>query len=132
MKNKKRKNSFFFDGRYYDTEEELLVAEMLTNMGINFFHHIVFEFFANKGDSQPVIWCPDFVLEAPFRWVGKICNGSVIVGLEVKKSHIKGKPRSKSKRLLQTLGIPILLIARANVVPYYEKDMRLPLKTLKK
>jgi len=130
QRNGHKTTDYFFGGIYYDTEEEWLVAQMLTKMGIRFLHHVIFSFRLDK-DKQLVIWCPDFVLEKPFRWVGPVCNGSVVVGLEVKHTHIRGKPRGRSRALLASLGIPILLIPRSNIVPYFEKQGVLPLKPLR-
>ncbi|MCH7492201.1 hypothetical protein IID19_01235 [Patescibacteria group bacterium] len=127
----RKKTDYCYGNQYFETEEEVLIAEMLGNMNISFIHHVNFIFNLREGDQHSVIWCPDFVFAKPWRWVGDICNGSVIMGLEVKRSCIRGKPRSRSKSLLRELGIPILLVARSHVEPYYINSCRLPLKPLK-
>jgi len=123
---------FGFGGIFYETEEEMFVAEMLTNMGIHFLHHVNFVFYLKEDDRQSKIWCPDFVFEKPFRWdgpfgYGSVTDGCVIVGLEVKRVHTNGKPRALSRALLERCGIPIMLITRDQILPYYQNGKTLPL-----
>ena len=130
----RKKPKYCLGEKYFETEEELFIAEMLEYMGIRYLHHVNFEFHIRKGKSknigQRVLWCPDFILDAPYRWVGETCNGSVIVGIEAKRGHIKGRPIGRSIALLKDLGIPILLVARRDIEPYYQNGKVLPLKTL--
>lgn len=134
--NGNRRTDFCFEDRYYETEEEMFIAEMLTKMGTRFLHHVNFIFYLKEGDRQPTLWCPDFVFEKPFRWDGSLgygsaINGSVIVGFEVKRVHTNGKPRALSRALLEKCGIPIMLITRAQILPYYQNGKTLPLVPLK-
>ena len=104
---------------------------MLFEMGISFLHHVEFEFRSLGNGGKHAIWCPDFVFGQPLRWTGEKCNGSVIIGLEVKRSHVKGKPLSRSRSLLADKGIPILLVDRDTVVRYFQEGKKLPLKPVR-
>jgi len=132
-----KKTDYYFEGIYYDTVEELWVAKMLYWMKIPFLHHVLFSFPAvnqtedGEEKEEELIWCPDFIFAYPLRWVGKICNGSVIIGLEVKRKRTNGTPRRKSRWLLATRGIPVLIISRRNIIPY-KKSLELPLIPLSK
>ncbi|MFH1366800.1 MAG: hypothetical protein ABIH38_02285 [Patescibacteria group bacterium] len=129
----RKKGFFVFEGVKYETIEELWVAKMLTWMKIPFFHHVVFSFFLHPDDEKETLWCPDFVLGDPHRWVGPRCNGSVIVGLEVKKRKTNGHARRRSKALLREKGIPILLVSRRDIKPFFRRDcMELPLRPIKR
>jgi len=131
-----KRTNFSFGGVFYDTEEEAFVAEMLIKAGIRFLHHVNFVFKQKEDAKQKVIWRPDFVFEKPFAWDGPLGNGSVtdgsvIVGFEVKRVHTNGKPRALSRALLERCGIPIMLITRAQILPYYQNGKTLPLLPLK-
>ena len=125
-----KSTAYMCNGQYFETIEELWIAEMLTLMGVKFMHHVNFVFRLDNHSQMERIWCPDFVFAEPYRWVGKTCNGSVIVGLEAKRSHVRGKSRLQSRALLQARGIPILLVNRGDLEPYYQTSMKLPLKLL--
>ncbi len=127
-----KKTNFAYDGVYYETREELMIAQMLCWMKISFLHHVNFSFPLYPDDEKEAIWCPDFILECPFRWVGEVCKGSVIVGIEAKHRRTIGRPRRKSKALLREFGIPIILLNLKDIKPYFNKKcMKLPLKPLK-
>ena len=127
----KKKTDYYYQGVFYDTIEELWVAKMLHWMQIPFLHHVKFEFYSQGVKNEKLIWCPDFIFAYPFRWVGERCNGSVIIGVEVKRTKTNGRPRRKSRHLLKARSIPILLINRQDIEPHLNKrDMELPLKPL--
>jgi hypothetical protein len=123
----KPKTLYRFHGYFFETEEELMIARMLWEMDIPFLHHVQFVFPFSPAKSRETIWCPDFLLGYPFRWIGKEpCNGSVIVGIEIKKQYIDTVQMDKSIALCQSLGIPIVIVTRAQIAPYVEQG-ELPL-----
>jgi len=130
LKPVKNGKGFLYQGVYYDTVEEYWMAQMLTWMKITFLHHVKFEFYNQGKKNEKLIWCPDFVFAYPLRWVGRKCNGSVIMGVEVKRRKTSGA-RKKSRILLKERGIPIIILKRKDIKPHFNKfDMELPLKPL--
>ncbi len=117
------------NGIPFETYEEQVIAELLVAMKVPFYHHLEISFSDKPNSSQSVLWCPDFIFKQPFRWVGDTCNGSVIIGIEAKRRHIKGKPLQKSRALCTFYGIPILLMNGDHLAEYQEAG-RLPLKPL--
>lgn len=122
-----KNNKYTLNGLALETYEEYVIAELLVAMDIPFFHHLQIEFPITPNSSQHVLWCPDFIFTEPFRWIGPECNGSVIIGIEAKKTHIKGKPMQKSRALCDNYGVSVLII-NGNHLPEYQEKGRLPLK----
>lgn len=130
-----KKTNFFFKDIFFETEEEAWMAEMLTNNGIKFLHHVNFVFCPDNG-RQPIIWCPDFVLETSCLWTGPkesvespSVNGLLTLGFEVKRTHLKGEPLRRSRALFEKLRIPIFLISRWPLDLYYHHNGKtLPLQ----
>jgi hypothetical protein len=123
------------NGMYFETEEEFLFANMLTAMEIPFLHHVQFVFPYPEAPSGEVIWCPDFILGGTYRWIGsKPCNssvvdGSLIVGIEIKRQVKREIFAKKSFALLTARSIPIIIVSRAHIIPYIELG-RLPLEPI--
>lgn len=117
------------NGTPLETYEEFVIARLLDSMSIPYFHHLQIEFSPEPQSSQRIIWCPDFIFYEPYRWIGPECNGSIIIGIEVKRRHIKGIPLKKSKALCGTHDIAILLINGDHLAEYEAKG-RLPLKAV--
>jgi len=122
-----KKSKYTLNGFALETYEEYVIANLLVAMGIRFFHHLQIEFPIIPNSSQHLLWCPDFIFATPFRWVGSECNGSVIIGIEAKKVHFKGKPMWKSRVLCDYYGVPVIIINGYHLPEYQEKG-RMPLK----
>jgi hypothetical protein len=123
------KTDYVYNGQYFETPEEQMTAEILTCMGIRFMHHVNFVFYKKPNDRQPVIWCPDFVLEQPFLWQGAPHNGAVLVGMELKRSKLGGRPKILSHALLRAHNINIILLNNEQLLPYYDRK-ELPLRVV--
>ncbi|RJO58987.1 hypothetical protein C4546_04110 [Candidatus Parcubacteria bacterium] len=114
----------------FETHEELIIANLLVKMDIPFLHHLQFVF-QEEEFSQPKIWCPDFIFFQPWWWVGRRpCNGSAIIGIEVKRRVIEHKVMRKSIALCERHGIPILILTGEDLA-YYQEKGRLPLKPIR-
>lgn len=122
-------SSYSVNGILLETYEEYVIAQLLFAMQIPFFHHLQIAFPSTGTSAQNVLWCPDFIFTQPYRWVGPECNGSVIIGIEVKRRHIKGKPMKKSRALCDLHGVPIIII-NGDHLEAYQRNGRLPLKHL--
>ena len=132
IKKRREQSLYQVNGIPFETYEEFLIAELLFKMAIDFRHHLEIKFEDGPdefGKKQEYLWRPDFVFTQPFRWIGKPCNGSVIIGIEAKRKHIKGKPLKKSRLLCNHYGIPILLLNGDNLESYSQKGA-LPLMRL--
>lgn len=114
------------------------MAEMLDNNGIRFLHHVNFVFYPRDNEKHPTIWCPDFVFAEPCLWTGPkesvespFDNGLLTVGFEVKRTHLKGEPRRRSRILYEELHIPIFLISRSPLNSYFNHNGKtLPLQPI--
>lgn len=124
-----KKSEFVFNDMFFETPEEVMVAEMLYHMDIRFMHHVNFIFYKQPQDEQPIIWCPDFVLASPCQWQGPPYNGAVTVGIEVKRTKISGKFATIANALERELDLRILLLNRAQLEPFYE-ERKLPMLKL--
>lgn len=129
LKHTTKHSLYTLNGMALETYEELVIAKLLVAMNIHFYHHLQIDFPIAPNSSQHALWCPDFIFAQPYRWIGLDCNGSVIIGIEAKKRHIKGKPMQKSRALCEHHGIPILLINGDHLAEYEAKG-RLPLKAV--
>jgi len=99
-------------------------------MDIPFFHHLMIKFnYGTKEEPQERLWCPDFIFTKPYRWIGTPCNSSVIIGIEAKRRHIKGKAMNKSRVLCDEYAIPILILNGDNLDTYFRNGV-LPLQRL--
>ena len=127
MRYTKKHSLYTLNGFVFETYEEHVIAKLLFAMDIHFYHHLQIEFPISPNSNQQALWCPDFIFAEPFRWTGPECNGSVIIGIEAKKTHIKGKPMQKSRVLCDNYGVPVIII-NGNHLPEYEAKGRLPLK----
>lgn len=116
-------------GVQYDTHEEYLIAQLLLKMGIPFYHHLMIKFEYGSEEPKERLWCPDFIFTKPYRWIGTPCNGSVIIGIEAKRKHIKGKAMNKSRVLCNDYAIPILILNGDNLDAYFQNGA-LPLLSL--
>ncbi|MDZ7798763.1 MAG: hypothetical protein U5L76_04070 [Patescibacteria group bacterium] len=130
LKEENKTTDFYYKRTYYDTIEELMIAKMLTCMNIPFLHHVTFSYSINKKGKPRRIWRPDFVFACAQRWIGGPCNGSVIIGIEVKRNKMSGA-RRKSRILLEEREIPIIILKRKDIEDYYDPEcMKLPLKQI--
>lgn len=124
-----------YDGRQYATEQEVMVAELLTRMGVPFTPNVRFEFpapprFAKRQVSHFV---PDFVFDRKaFIWTDPDGSEELIHGLEVKGTS-KGKKRfakwarEKADGLKKHRSIVIKLISNDEARQYFEQK-RLPIR----
>lgn len=124
-----RKTDYEFQGAYFEAPEEVILARLLHEMGLRYMHHVKFIFRKNPEDKQPAIWCPDFVVERPFKWKGEPYNGAIAVGIEVKRNDIGGKPATLSAALQREHGIRVLLLNRAHLDGFTENG-GLPIEVL--
>jgi len=121
--------SVYYRGQYYETEEELWIAKLLRKMKIAFVHHVTFEVRLSHRD-QSKLWRPDFVFEKPFIWEDYYKTGTLISGIEVKRTKIKGGPQTMSDAVKEQYGIRILVISREILRPWFEAGL-LPLEDIR-
>lgn len=116
----KLRNPYTLNGQEYKTEEEYWLAVLLTNQGIRFYYERI---------NFPG-WVPDFMLHVQHRWNGEPFKGSRVWGIEVKgQSPLRPEWIERSVGLWKAHRIPILVLTRSNIQPYYQRG-RLPLKML--
>ena len=116
----KLRNPYTLKGAQYKTEEEYWLAVLLTNQGITFYYELV---------NFPG-WIPDFVLKVPHKWNGEPYKGSRVWGIEVKgQSPLRPKWIEQSLGLWKAFKIPILVLSRSDIRPYYLRQ-RLPLQLI--
>lgn len=111
----KTKTKYFFDGRYFITEEELWIAQMLSVANIPYLYEVDFSVMGYNGKRRN--FSPDFVF-AWHKWTGSICHKSSIMGIEVKK---KRRRRGPSLDLNYNLRIPVLVVNRSDIEPYFRR-----------
>jgi hypothetical protein len=115
--------SFIFEGVPYETEEELLCAQLLAFMQVRSLHHVSFPV-----DGHSV--SPDFIFGSFFIWDGgrgDPLNRQLFLGIEVKLSHAgRCKCRSQYERLVALHRVPILILTRDEIVKWHGRK-RLPI-----
>ena len=117
---------YVFNKIRFKREEEMWVAEILTHMGIRYLYEVSFPLQGAKS------YCPDFILERPFRWVeDQRFNGSLILGIEMKACDVYRKEKwvEKSVALIECHHIPVLVFSRKWLKPYY-RAKHLPIKPI--
>jgi hypothetical protein len=121
-------DALYYRGRYYETKEELWIAKLLRKMKIPFVHHATFEV-RIPGCKNPRLWRPDFLFGKPYVWQDYYKPDTVIFGIEVKRTKIKGKPQTLSDALKEQHGIRIIVISREILLPWFEAGV-LPLEDI--
>lgn len=105
----KLRNPYVLDGIEYKTEEEYLLAKLLTQQGVEFYYERI----------QLPGWIPDIIFRYPHRLTGAHYPGSWIWGIETKgPSPLRFKWTNRSVQLWKKHRIPILVLSRSDLEQY--------------
>lgn len=106
-------------GFYYETEDELVIARLLSKQNIHVFHHARFSLTMRDGTQS--VWSPDFMFpRANFLDVGNPNRQLLIHGLEVKPSKATPGIIERQTLLVDQHNVHIHIIYPADVRQYVE------------
>jgi len=127
----RRKNHFVYDGFNYVTQEEAMMAELLTKHGVPFTPNVEFRMRRDNGDQRNYV--PDFIFnKQPFVW--KAGRRTLLIhGIEVKgDSSARDKHNLAYKKaglLWERRRIHVLVLGNAQVYWRYRQGT-LPISPL--
>ena len=122
-----------FDGYNYVTEGEVILARLLTDMGVPFTPDVQTVTEDPDHGNREVIFVPDFILnQRAYLWTNEDGTTEIVHGLEAKAARsgrFTRKDLNKVELLRQQRGIHVKLLSIADI-KRYERRGSLPLSPL--
>ena len=110
---------FEYNGLTFESETEVIVAQLLVQQGIRFLHHVRFPFRTPVGDAK--VWSPDFLFDRPYLLLNPRCRLThhwLIHGLEIKGTCFYPDVLLKQRQLVTDHNVHIHLLRYDEVIGF--------------